>query len=56
MVKYLSRSGAKALLVLAAVLCAVLASKVPTPTCNSPKITFNDFPISLQETQSFNMN
>lgn len=56
MVKYLSRSRGPALLVLAAVLCAVLASKVPIPTCNSPKVTFNDFPISLQETQSFNMN
>lgn len=56
MVKYLSRSGGSALLVLAAVLCAALASKVPVPTCNSPRISFNDFPISLQETQSFNMN
>lgn len=52
MVKYLSKGNW--LLVL--LLTAVLASKVPEPTCNTPRFNMLDRPISLQETQHFRMD
>lgn len=37
---------------------AVLAtgSKVPVPSCNSPKFVMNELPITITETQTYNMN
>ena len=34
----------------------VMGSKVPIPVCNAPRVALNDLPISLDETQTFNMN
>lgn len=57
MVKYLPGSALWLLLGLALLLTVVSpASKAPVPTCNSPKINLLDFPISLHETQTYNMN
>jgi hypothetical protein len=56
MVKYLSRSPKLWLLCLALLFSLISASKVPVPTCTSPKVALQDFPISLHETQSFDMN
>lgn len=54
MVNYLSRSVGILLAVLITVGLAI--SKAPVPTCNSPRVNLQDLPISIQETQSFNMN
>jgi hypothetical protein len=56
MVEYLSRSPKLWLFFVAVLLSVAAASKVPVPSCNSPKINLQDYPISLQEVQSFNMN
>jgi hypothetical protein len=56
MVKYLSSNTRTLLLLVTILLTTALASKVPIPTCNSPRIQLSDLPISLQETQTFNMN
>jgi len=56
MVEYLSRSSKLWLLLAAVLLSLAAASRVPVPSCSSPKINLQDFPISLQETQSFDMN
>jgi len=46
------------MLVLGLLLLASLAaaSKAPVPTCNAPDVTLGQFPISLHETQTYNMN
>lgn len=56
MVKYLSKGRGLTILLLAAIVTIAAASKTPVPTCNSPKIALQDLPISLQETQTFNMD
>lgn len=48
MVKYLSGMIGKTLLVLALIISIAVASKVPIPSCSSPRVAFNDFPISLR--------
>jgi hypothetical protein len=35
---------------------AVVGSKVPIPVCNAPKVGLNNLPITLDETQTYNMN
>lgn len=47
MVKYLSRYALWAVVLATCLLAAANASKAPVPTCNSPKIAFQDWPISL---------
>jgi hypothetical protein len=56
MVDYLSRSPKLWLFFAALLLSLATASKAPIPSCNSPRIALQDFPISIQETQSFDMN
>jgi hypothetical protein len=56
MVKYLFKPNNLHLLLLAALSLLTLASKVPVPTCNAPRISEVYLPISLQETQTFNMD
>ena len=56
MVKYLSRYACLALVLAICLLATVHASKVPLPSCNSPKIALQDWPISLHETQQFNLD
>ena len=46
----------KLFILLAIVVLAYSISPEPVPTCSTPHITLKDFPISLQETQSFNAN
>jgi hypothetical protein len=41
---------------LAALAMLAHSSKAPVPTCNSPKIALQDLPISLHETQHFNLD
>ena len=57
MVKYLSRGGSLTLLVLACTAALALSySKAPVPTCNSLKIGYQDWPISLHESQNINLD
>lgn len=56
MVKYLSPSWKGWLLCLALLLTLSAASKVPVPTCSSPKTPLLDLPISINEVQSWNLN
>lgn len=56
MVKYLSRSPTTFLILAALLLSLAAASVAPVPTCNSPRIALQDLPISLRETQSFDLN
>jgi hypothetical protein len=56
MVKYLSRSPTTFLLLAALLLSLAAASVAPVPTCNSPRTALQDLPISLRETQSFDLN
>lgn len=44
------------MLVLVALISMTLASKVPVPSCNAPRINLQDLPISLQETQTYRMD
>lgn len=44
------------MLVLMVLMTMVLASKVPVPSCNAPRINLQDLPISLQETQTYRMD
>lgn len=55
MVKYLSASTF-GLFFLVLLLTTALASKVPSPICNSPKIKLQDLPVSLREVQNYNLN
>jgi hypothetical protein len=56
MVKYLLQTPIKFVLIITLLTFAQSASKQPIPTCNSPKVNLQNFPISLQETQDYNMN
>lgn len=56
MVKYLFKPYTSLLLLLALLALLASASKVPVPTCNAPRISELYLPISLQETQTFNMD
>jgi len=57
MVKYLSTGATLAtLLLIASFAIVALSSRAPVPTCNSPREGYIDLPISLQETQSFNLD
>ena len=56
MVKYLSRRGSFTILLLAVFVALAITSKAPVPTCNSLKIGYQDWPISLHETQNINLD
>ena len=45
------------LLVAGVLLIVVMAgSRTPEPTCNTPPIQLNDLPVSIHETQYFNLD
>jgi hypothetical protein len=54
MVEY--ASGSRSCLFFILLLSTTLSSKVPEPSCNSLKGKLFDIPISLYETQNYNMN
>lgn len=56
MVKYLSRSTTIFLLLVTLLFSLAQASVAPVPSCSSPRIALQDLPISLRETQSFDLN
>jgi hypothetical protein len=55
MVKNLFGSKSMMLLVIG-LLAIAMASKIPLPTCNAPKLALSSLPITLDETQTYNMN
>lgn len=44
------------ILLLSIIVLALTISPEPVPTCSKPDITLKDFPISVNEIQTFNVN